>query len=146
MKSKKPKRLPRVPMPKAITPNAAWNKETDKAKNLHYKSLPKSFLEVVDNLERAIKDAEETGADDASLKGIRLTHKVLLSVLEKMASWPWVMSVIHSIQRFMKRWVFSQKPRKISSVRCFKRLHSQRTHLKTCDGNGRGLSQILVIY
>lgn len=38
---------------------------------------------MVDNLERAIKDAEETGADDASLEGIRLTHKVLLSVLEK---------------------------------------------------------------
>ena len=38
---------------------------------------------MVDNLERAIKDTEETGTDDASLKGIRLTHKVLLSILEK---------------------------------------------------------------
>lgn len=57
--------------------------ETDKAKKFALQKFAKELLEVVDNLERAIKDAEETGADDASLEGIRLTHKVLLSVLEK---------------------------------------------------------------
>ncbi len=57
--------------------------ETDKAKKFALQKFAKELLEVVDNLERAIKDAEDTGADDASLKGIRLTHKVLLSILEK---------------------------------------------------------------
>ncbi|WP_438819424.1 nucleotide exchange factor GrpE [Moraxella catarrhalis] len=57
--------------------------ETDKAKKFALQKFAKELLEVVDNLERAIKDTEETGTDDASLKGIRLTHKVLLSILEK---------------------------------------------------------------
>lgn len=56
--------------------------ETDKAKKFALQKFAKEMLEVVDNLERAIGAAENAG-DQAMLEGIELTHKSLLSVLEK---------------------------------------------------------------
>lgn len=55
--------------------------ETDKAKKFALQKFAKELLEVVDNLERAIENLQNT--DEAVLEGVRLTHKSLLGVLEK---------------------------------------------------------------
>ena len=57
--------------------------ETDKAKKFALQKFAKELLDVVDNLERAIDSSEKSGADEATLEGLRLTHKSLLTVLEK---------------------------------------------------------------
>lgn len=67
--------------------------EADKSKKYALQKFATDLLEVVDNLERAINTAEPTDNIDASqassaaesalLEGIRLTHKVLLSTLER---------------------------------------------------------------
>ena len=57
--------------------------QTDKAKKFALQKFAKELLDVVDNLERAIDSGEKSGADEASLEGIRLTHKSLIGVLEK---------------------------------------------------------------
>lgn len=57
--------------------------ETDKAKKFALQKFAKELLDVVDNLERAIDASEKVGADESTLEGLKLTHKSLLSVLEK---------------------------------------------------------------
>jgi molecular chaperone GrpE len=54
--------------------------EADKSKRFAIQKFAKELLEVVDNLERAIDNAD---ADDAVIEGVRLTHKALLNVLNK---------------------------------------------------------------
>ena len=54
--------------------------EADKSKRFALQKFAKELLEVVDNLERAIENAQ---ADDAVIEGVRLTHKALLDVLNK---------------------------------------------------------------
>ena len=57
--------------------------EADKAKKYALQKFAKELLDVVDNLERAIEASEKAGADDSTLEGLKLTHKSLLTVLEK---------------------------------------------------------------
>ncbi|WP_288996369.1 nucleotide exchange factor GrpE [uncultured Psychrobacter sp.] len=54
--------------------------EADKSKKFALQKFAKELLEVVDNLERAIENA---GASDPVTEGVQLTHKALLSVLNK---------------------------------------------------------------
>ncbi len=54
--------------------------EADKSKKFALQKFAKELLEVVDNLERAIENAQ---ADDPVIEGVRLTHKALLDVLNK---------------------------------------------------------------
>lgn len=54
--------------------------ETEKAKKFALQKFVKEMLEVVDNLERAI---ENTPEDNVLLEGVKLTHKSLLTVLER---------------------------------------------------------------
>ena len=57
--------------------------ETDKAKKFALQKFAKELLDVVDNLERAIDASQKADADDATLEGLQLTQKSLLTVLEK---------------------------------------------------------------
>lgn len=57
--------------------------ETDKAKKFALQKFAKELLEVVDNFERAIASAEQSGTEGSVLEGLQLTHKSLLSVLTK---------------------------------------------------------------
>lgn len=57
--------------------------ETDKAKKFALQKFAKELLDVVDNLERGLEASEKAGADESVLEGLRLTHKSLLTVLEK---------------------------------------------------------------
>lgn len=57
--------------------------ETEKAKKYALQKFAKDLLDVVDNLERGLEASEKAGADESVLEGLRLTHKSLLSVLEK---------------------------------------------------------------
>lgn len=57
--------------------------ETDKAKKFALQKFAKELLDVVDNFERAIASAEQSGAEGAVLEGLQLTHKSLLTVLTK---------------------------------------------------------------
>ncbi|MGK8251640.1 nucleotide exchange factor GrpE [Moraxella lacunata] len=57
--------------------------ETEKAKKFALQKFAKELLDVVDNLERGLQASEQAGADEATLKGLRLTHKSLLTVLER---------------------------------------------------------------
>lgn len=57
--------------------------ETDKAKKFALQKFAKELLDVVDNLERGLQASEQAGADESVLEGLRLTHKSLLSVLER---------------------------------------------------------------
>ncbi|WP_432481922.1 nucleotide exchange factor GrpE [Moraxella sp. ZY200743] len=57
--------------------------ETDKAKKFALQKFAKELLDVVDNLERGLEASEKSGADESVLEGLKLTHKSLLSVLEK---------------------------------------------------------------
>ena len=59
------------------------DQETDKAKKFALQKFAKELLDVVDNLERAIDASQKAGADEATLEGLTLTHKSLLTVLEK---------------------------------------------------------------
>ena len=54
--------------------------EADKSKKFALQKFAKELLEVVDNLERAI---ENTDASDPVAEGVTLTHKALLTVLNK---------------------------------------------------------------
>lgn len=54
--------------------------EADKSKKFALQKFAKELLEVVDNLERAIENVND---DDAVSEGIKLTHKALISVLNK---------------------------------------------------------------
>ncbi len=54
--------------------------EADKSKKFALQKFAKELLEIVDNLERAIDNAN---ADDPVTEGVRLTHKALLDVLNK---------------------------------------------------------------
>ncbi|WP_296236910.1 nucleotide exchange factor GrpE [Psychrobacter sp. UBA5136] len=54
--------------------------EADKSKKFALQKFAKELLEVVDNLERAIENAQ---SDDPVIEGVRLTHKALLDVLNK---------------------------------------------------------------
>lgn len=54
--------------------------EADKSKKFALQKFAKELLEVVDNLERAIENAD---ANDPVTEGVQLTHKALLSVLNK---------------------------------------------------------------
>lgn len=54
--------------------------EADKSKKFALQKFAKELLEVVDNLERAIENAD---ANDPITEGVKLTHKALLSVLNK---------------------------------------------------------------
>ena len=57
-------------------------RETDNAKKYALEKFATGLLDVVDNLERAIAAAGDD-ADNAMLEGVKLTHKSLLTVLEK---------------------------------------------------------------
>lgn len=57
--------------------------ETEKAKKFALQKFAKELLDVVDNLERGLEASEKAGADESVLEGLRLTHKSLLSVLER---------------------------------------------------------------
>ncbi|MBE9579194.1 MULTISPECIES: nucleotide exchange factor GrpE [Moraxella] len=57
--------------------------ETEKAKKFALQKFAKELLDVVDNLERGLQASEQAGADEATLEGLRLTHKSLLTVLER---------------------------------------------------------------
>lgn len=57
--------------------------ETDKAKKFALQKFAKELLDVVDNLERGIDSAKQAGAQETVLEGLRLTHKSLLTVLER---------------------------------------------------------------
>ncbi|AKG08595.1 molecular chaperone GrpE [Moraxella bovoculi] len=57
--------------------------ETDKAKKFALQKFAKELLDVVDNLERGLEASEKSGTDESVLEGLRLTHKSLLSVLER---------------------------------------------------------------
>lgn len=54
--------------------------ETDKSRKFALQKFAKELLEVVDNLERAVENAD---ANDPVTEGVMLTHKALLSVLNK---------------------------------------------------------------
>ncbi|WP_201618026.1 nucleotide exchange factor GrpE [Psychrobacter urativorans] len=54
--------------------------EADKSKKFALQKFAKELLEVVDNLERAIENAD---ANDPVAEGVTLTHKALLAVLNK---------------------------------------------------------------
>lgn len=54
--------------------------EADKSKKFALQKFARELLEIVDNLERAIESAN---ADDPVAEGVQLTHKALLSVLNK---------------------------------------------------------------
>ena len=56
-------------------------RETENAKKYALEKFSTSLLDVVDNLERAIQAAGE--AENPIIEGVRLTHKVLLTTLEK---------------------------------------------------------------
>lgn len=55
--------------------------ETDKSKKFALQKFAKELLEVVDNLERAIENAQAD--DDPVTEGVKLTHKSLLDVLNR---------------------------------------------------------------
>lgn len=60
--------------------------ETEKTKKFALEKFAKDLLDTVDNLERAIENsqnASDSGVSDPVLEGVKLTHKSLLSVLEK---------------------------------------------------------------
>ncbi len=57
--------------------------ETSKAKKFALQKFAKELLDVVDNFERAIASAEQSGAEGAVVEGLHLTHKSLVSVLTK---------------------------------------------------------------
>ncbi len=57
--------------------------ETTKAKKFALQKFAKELLEVVDNFERAIASAEQSGAEGAVVEGLQLTHKSLVNVLTK---------------------------------------------------------------
>lgn len=54
--------------------------EADKSKKFALQKFAKELLDVVDNLERAIENANE---QDPIAEGVQLTHKALLAVLQK---------------------------------------------------------------
>ena len=54
--------------------------EADKSKKFALQKFAKELLDVVDNLERAIENANE---QDPIAEGVHLTHKALLAVLQK---------------------------------------------------------------
>ncbi len=54
--------------------------EADKSKKFALQKFAKELLEVVDNLERAIENANEA---DPVAEGVKLTHKALLDVFNK---------------------------------------------------------------
>lgn len=60
-------------------------RETTNAKKFALERFAKDLLENIDNLERAIDAAKNAGVaeDDALLQGVTLTHKALLTTLEK---------------------------------------------------------------
>lgn len=60
-------------------------RETDNAKKFALERFAKDLLENIDNLERALDAATQAGVaeDDALLQGVTLTHKAMLSTLEK---------------------------------------------------------------
>ena len=55
--------------------------ETEKTKKFALERFAKDLLDVVDNLERAIDSSQNP--NDPVLEGVKLTHKSLLSLLEK---------------------------------------------------------------
>lgn len=60
--------------------------ETEKTKKFALEKFAKDLLDTVDNLERAIENsqnASDSAISDPVLEGVKLTHKSLLSVLEK---------------------------------------------------------------
>ncbi|MCG7411459.1 nucleotide exchange factor GrpE [Moraxella nonliquefaciens] len=57
--------------------------ETEKAKKFALQKFAKELLDVVDNLERGLEASEKAGVNEATLEGLRLTHKSLLTVLER---------------------------------------------------------------
>lgn len=58
--------------------------ETEKSRKFALQKFAKELLEVLDNLERAIISVQnDADADDAIMEGVKLTHKSLLSVLNK---------------------------------------------------------------
>ncbi len=56
-------------------------RETDNAKKYALEKFSTNLLEVVDNLERALQAAGDE--NNPVIEGVRLTHKVLLTTLEK---------------------------------------------------------------
>ena len=54
--------------------------EADKIKKFALQKFARELLEIVDNLERAVENAD---ANDPVIEGVKLTHKELLSVLNK---------------------------------------------------------------
>ncbi len=54
--------------------------ETEKSKRFALQKFAKELLEVVDNLERAIENANE---QDPIAEGVKLTHKALVDVLHR---------------------------------------------------------------
>ena len=54
--------------------------EADKSKKFALQKFARELLEVVDNLERAIENAD---ANDPVAEGVQLTHKALLTALNK---------------------------------------------------------------
>ncbi|WP_201598856.1 nucleotide exchange factor GrpE [Psychrobacter vallis] len=54
--------------------------EADKSKKFALQKFARELLEIVDNLERAIENAE---ANDPVAEGVQLTHKALVAVLNK---------------------------------------------------------------
>ena len=58
--------------------------ETEKTKKYAMEKFAKSLLDVVDNLERAIASTSSTlGEESPFLEGVKLTHKSLMTALEK---------------------------------------------------------------
>ena len=60
--------------------------ETEKTKKFALEKFAKDLLDTVDNLERAIENsqsASDASISDSVLEGVKLTHKSLVSVLEK---------------------------------------------------------------
>ncbi|MFW2178115.1 MULTISPECIES: nucleotide exchange factor GrpE [unclassified Moraxella] len=55
--------------------------ETEKTKKFALERFAKDLLDVVDNLERALQASQDQ--NDPVLQGVQLTHKSLLSLLEK---------------------------------------------------------------
>ena len=54
--------------------------EADKSKKFALQKFAKELLDIVDNLERAVENAD---ADDPVAEGVQLTHKALVAVLTK---------------------------------------------------------------
>jgi len=54
--------------------------EADKSKKFALQKFAKELLEIVDNLERAMENAD---ANDPVAEGVQLTHKALVAVLNK---------------------------------------------------------------